>query len=166
MNSKSNIPAWAVGFPMPWAPRIRICQHSSTLGARPHPCSYRADIWGAATRRRPSSREMCRFRICCRPRVRAADSASGISSGGRTGLTRLLDSIRRDDGLGRSSRCCFGNRSTLQQIELRLVNAAREMELWRDYRYTIISKSMEEDLQKFRHIMGAERYLSRRLKLS
>ena len=39
--------------------------------------------------------------------------------------------------------------------------AAREMELWRDYRYTIISRSMEEDLQKFRHIMGAERYLSR-----
>jgi guanylate kinase len=46
------------------------------------------------------------------------------------------------------------------------VTAAREMELWRDYRYTIISKSMEEDLQKFRHIMGAERYLSRRLALS
>ena len=43
------------------------------------------------------------------------------------------------------------------------VTAAREMELWRDYRYTIISHSMEEDLQKFRHIMGAERYLSSRL---
>jgi guanylate kinase len=55
---------------------------------------------------------------------------------------------------------------TPQQIELRLVNAAREMELWREYRYTIISRSMEEDLQKFRHIMGAERYLSRRLLLS
>ena len=55
---------------------------------------------------------------------------------------------------------------TAEQIELRLVNAAREMELWREYRYTIISKSMEEDLQKFRHIMGAERYLSRRLVLS
>lgn len=55
---------------------------------------------------------------------------------------------------------------TRKQIDLRLLNAAREMELWRDYRYTIISKSMEEDLQKFRHIMGAERYLSRRLKLS
>ena len=55
---------------------------------------------------------------------------------------------------------------TTEQIELRLVNAAREMELWRDYRYTIISKSMEEDLQKFRHIIGAERYLSRRLVLS
>ncbi len=55
---------------------------------------------------------------------------------------------------------------TAQQIDLRLVNAAREMELWRDYRYTIISKSMEEDLQKFRHIMGAERYLSRRLALA
>ena len=52
------------------------------------------------------------------------------------------------------------------QIELRLGNAAREMELWRDYRYTIISRSMEEDLQKFRNIMGAERYLSRRLVLS
>lgn len=52
---------------------------------------------------------------------------------------------------------------TAEQIELRLVNAAREMELWRDYRYTIISQSMEEDLQKFRHITGAERYLSRRL---
>jgi guanylate kinase len=49
------------------------------------------------------------------------------------------------------------------QIGLRLANAAREMELWRDYRYTIISQSVEEDLQKFRHIMGAERYLSRRL---
>ena len=52
---------------------------------------------------------------------------------------------------------------TAQQIELRLLNAAREMELWRDYRYTIISQSMEEDLQKFRHIIGAERYLSSRL---
>ena len=52
---------------------------------------------------------------------------------------------------------------TAEQIELRLVNAAREMELWRDYRYTIISQSVEEDLQKFRHITRAERYLSRRL---
>ena len=55
---------------------------------------------------------------------------------------------------------------TPQQIESRIVTAAREMELWRDYRYTIISKSMEEGLLKFRNIMGAERYLSRRLKLS
>ena len=52
---------------------------------------------------------------------------------------------------------------TETQIETRLVTAAREMELWRDYRYTIISRSVEEDLLKFRHIMGAERYLSRRL---
>ena len=49
------------------------------------------------------------------------------------------------------------------QIERRLKTAALEMESWRDYRYTIISKSMEEDLQKFRSIMGAESYLSRRL---
>lgn len=52
---------------------------------------------------------------------------------------------------------------TPEEIELRLQNAAREMQLWRDYRYTVISKSMEEDLQKFRQIMGAERILSRRL---
>lgn len=49
------------------------------------------------------------------------------------------------------------------QIELRLQTAAREMQLWRDYRYTIISRSMEEDLLKFRQIMGAERILSSRL---
>jgi guanylate kinase len=52
---------------------------------------------------------------------------------------------------------------TEQQIKRRLDTAAREMELWRDYRYTIISRSVEEDLEKFRHIMAAESYLSRRL---
>jgi len=50
-----------------------------------------------------------------------------------------------------------------EQIELRLANAADEMEAWRDYRYTIISGSTEEDLGKFRAIMRAERYLSRRM---
>jgi guanylate kinase len=69
-----------------------------------------------------------------------------------------LDELRR--------RLTKRGTETVQQIDLRLSNAAREMELWRDYRYTIISKSMEEDLLKFRHIMGAERYLSRRLLLS
>ncbi|MBA2270338.1 MAG: guanylate kinase [Chthoniobacterales bacterium] len=69
-----------------------------------------------------------------------------------------LDELRR--------RLTKRGSESAEQIELRLTNAAREMELWRDYRYTIISKSMEEDLQKFRHIMGAERYLSSRLVLS
>ena len=55
---------------------------------------------------------------------------------------------------------------TPDQIETRLRNAATEMEVWRDYRYTIISGSVEEDLQKFRAIMRAERYLSRRMMLS
>jgi guanylate kinase len=40
------------------------------------------------------------------------------------------------------------------------------MEKWRDYRYTLISGSMEEDIEKFRAIMRAERYLTRRLQLS
>jgi guanylate kinase len=52
---------------------------------------------------------------------------------------------------------------TEQQIESRLSTAAREMALWRRYRYTIISGSVEEDLQRFRQIMIAESYLSRRL---
>jgi guanylate kinase len=52
---------------------------------------------------------------------------------------------------------------TAQQIETRLTTAAREMEFWRDYRYTIISGSIDEDLQKFRQIMNAESYFSRRL---
>ena len=52
------------------------------------------------------------------------------------------------------------------QIKVRLQTAAREMEHWRDYRYTIISQSIEEDLLKFRHIMGAERYLSSRMILA
>jgi guanylate kinase len=52
---------------------------------------------------------------------------------------------------------------TAQQIDSRLATAAREMEHWRDYRYTIISGSVEEDLQRFRQIMEAESYLSRRL---
>ncbi len=66
-----------------------------------------------------------------------------------------LDELRR--------RLMKRGTETAEQIDSRLVAAAREMELWRDYRYTIISRSVEEDLQKFRHIMGAERYLSRRL---
>jgi len=53
---------------------------------------------------------------------------------------------------------------TEEQINRRLDTAVREMELWRDYRYTIVSGSVEEDLQKFRDIMAAERYLSRRLR--
>jgi len=69
-----------------------------------------------------------------------------------------LDELRR--------RLTKRGTETPEQIEVRIVTAAREMGLWQDYRYTIISKSMEEDLQKFRNIMGAERYLSRRLALS
>ena len=52
---------------------------------------------------------------------------------------------------------------TAQQIESRLATAMREMELWRDYRYTIVSGSVEEDLANVRHVMSAETFLSRRL---
>ena len=52
---------------------------------------------------------------------------------------------------------------TAEQIDSRLATATREMEHWRDYRYTIRSGSVEEDLQRFHQIMEAESYLSRRL---
>ena len=52
---------------------------------------------------------------------------------------------------------------TEEQVEIRIRNAALEMECWRDYRYTIISGSMEENIEKFRAIMRAERYLTRRM---
>src|SRR5438067_10970973 len=54
---------------------------------------------------------------------------------------------------------------TPEQIKVRLQNAAAERKNWRDYKYTIITGSVEEDLQKFRAIMRAERYLSKRLLL-
>lgn len=52
---------------------------------------------------------------------------------------------------------------TEEQVRTRLNNAAREMSFWQEYKYTIISGSMEEDIEKFRAVMRAERYLSRRL---
>jgi len=51
------------------------------------------------------------------------------------------------------------------QIEVRLANAIGEMAYWKDYRYTIISGSPEDDLRNFRAIMSAERCRSSRLRL-
>jgi guanylate kinase len=50
-------------------------------------------------------------------------------------------------------------------MQQRLQTGREEMKLWQVYKYTILSGSMEEDLIKFRAIMRAERYLSRRLEL-
>jgi len=55
---------------------------------------------------------------------------------------------------------------TAKQIEKRIQAADSEMADWKSYRYTILSSSMEEDLIKFRAIIRAERYLSRRLDLN
>jgi guanylate kinase len=52
-----------------------------------------------------------------------------------------------------------------EQVLRRLHTGHEEMKLWPLYKYTILSGSMEEDLTKFRAIMRAERYLSRRLEL-
>ncbi len=55
---------------------------------------------------------------------------------------------------------------TAAQIDKRIDAANAEMADWKSYRYTILSSSMEEDLLKFRAIIRAERYLSRRLNLN
>ncbi len=52
-----------------------------------------------------------------------------------------------------------------KEIERRLERGREEMKAWKEFKYTILSGSMEEDLTKFRAIMRAERYLSRRLTL-
>jgi guanylate kinase len=55
---------------------------------------------------------------------------------------------------------------TEEQVQMRLSTGKEESKLWPLYKYTILSGSMEEDLIKFRAIMRAERYLSRRLELN
>lgn len=66
-----------------------------------------------------------------------------------------LDELRR--------RLLKRGTETAEQIEIRIKNAATEMRSWQEYKYTLISSSMEEDIEKFRGIMRAERYLSRRM---
>ena len=53
-----------------------------------------------------------------------------------------------------------------EQVQQRMRTGREELKLWPLYKYTILSGSMEEDLIKFRAIMRAERYLSRRLELN
>ncbi len=49
------------------------------------------------------------------------------------------------------------------QMAIRLDRAAIEMQAWREYRYTIITGSVEDDVRNFTAIMRAERSLSRRI---
>jgi guanylate kinase len=51
-----------------------------------------------------------------------------------------------------------------EQLELRLANAKREMAAWAEYRYLIVSGTVEDDAANFLSIMRAERQVSRRLK--
>jgi len=54
---------------------------------------------------------------------------------------------------------------TEESVLRRLRARDEEMKRWPEFKYTILSGSMEEDLTKFRAIMRAERYVSRRLTL-
>ncbi len=51
------------------------------------------------------------------------------------------------------------------EVQRRLRNGSQEMTRWHEFKYTILSGSTEEDLGKFRAIMKAERYVSKRLTL-
>jgi len=52
---------------------------------------------------------------------------------------------------------------TPEQLQLRLRNAEREMECWREYQYLLVSGSAEEDQRQFRLIMESERLRTSRL---
>lgn len=52
-----------------------------------------------------------------------------------------------------------------EEMAIRLDRAAEEMQAWRDYRYTIITGSVEDDVRNFTAIMRAERSLTRRMTL-
>jgi guanylate kinase len=58
------------------------------------------------------------------------------------------------------------NTESPEQLSIRLDNARAEMERWKDYQYTILSGSPEDDLENFRAIMRAERMRSARMQLS
>lgn len=47
-------------------------------------------------------------------------------------------------------------------VELRIQNARAEMQAWTEYRYVIVSGSREQDLERFRSIMTAERCAAKR----
>lgn len=51
------------------------------------------------------------------------------------------------------------------QMAIRLERAAVEMQAWQEYRYTIITGSVEDDVRNFTAIMRAERAISRRMRL-
>jgi len=53
---------------------------------------------------------------------------------------------------------------TEAEMAIRLDRAAVEMAAWREYRYTIITGSVEDDVRNFTAIMRAERALSRRMR--
>lgn len=52
---------------------------------------------------------------------------------------------------------------TPEQIDRRMLNAVTEMRAWREYQYTIVSASREEDFDRFRSVYLAQRALTRRL---
>lgn len=52
-----------------------------------------------------------------------------------------------------------------ETIRRRLAAARKEMSHWREYDYVIFSSSVEEDLEKFRSIVKAERYRCSRLSI-
>ncbi len=54
---------------------------------------------------------------------------------------------------------------TEEQIQIRLKTAQNELPHWKEYTYVILSETMEEDLQKVRAIIRAERYRTIRLRL-
>jgi guanylate kinase len=78
----------------------------------------------------------------------------------------LVDVFIHVPDIGELKARLAGRRSeTPEQLALRLANALGEMEHWHHYRYTLVSRSQEDDLREFRAILTAERHRSTRLSL-
>ncbi len=76
----------------------------------------------------------------------------------------LVDVFILTDNLDALEARLAGRRSeTPAQLALRLENARVEMRHWKEYSYTITSRTREEDITAFRAILAAERLRSRRL---
>lgn len=88
------------------------------------------------------------IRNCSDPLIRDALADVFIMPPGVTELRRRLEK--------RGSE-------TEDQIAVRLKDAEGEMRHWRAYRYTILSGSIEENIDQFRAVLLAERALTRRL---
>jgi guanylate kinase len=90
--------------------------------------------------------------------------AASIRSAGGAIADSLVDVFMMPESLGELDRRLH-KRGTEDpaQIELRLANARREIASWPEFRYLLITTTVEEDVANFTAIVRAERQAARRI---